>query len=24
VPPGTHVAFGQRVLTFLSPWVTQS
>ena len=24
LPPGTHVAFGQRVLTFLSPWVTQS
>jgi hypothetical protein len=23
LPPGTHVAFGQRVVTFLSPWVAQ-
>jgi hypothetical protein len=22
VPPGTHVAFGQRVVTFLGPWRT--
>ncbi len=21
VPPGTHLAFGQRVVTFISPWV---
>ena len=24
LPPGTHVAFGQRVMTFLSPWIPQS
>lgn len=21
IPPGTHMAFGQRVITFISPWV---